>query len=189
MIYSALSLSKTPVSALIPQRMTPEAPGLNLDSPATTAMTNFERECPVTVSPERRIDEAVQDRIRTGVRALLVLEEGQVKGLITSYDIQGERPILFLQSHACHQDACAHRDVRVVDIMTPLAQMAALDRGALLAARVGDLVKKLQVHDCTHLLVLEAQSGGATRVCGLISRVCLGRQVGVPLDMASSRVT
>ena len=127
MIYSALSLSKTPASALIPQRMAPEAPGLNLNSPATAAMTDFERECPVTVSPERRIDDALQDMIRTGVRALLVLEDGQVEGLITSYDIQGERPILFLQSPACHQDTCAHRDVRVGDIMTPLAKMAALD--------------------------------------------------------------
>jgi len=57
----SLSLWKTPASALIPQRMAPEAPGLNLDSPATTAMTNFERECPVTISPERRIDDALQD--------------------------------------------------------------------------------------------------------------------------------
>ncbi|MEO7245817.1 MAG: CBS domain-containing protein [Rubrivivax sp.] len=189
MIYTALSLSETPTSASIAQRMAPEAPGLNLDSPSIAAMTNFAHECPITVSPERRIDDPLQDMIRTGVRALLVLEEGQVNGLITSYDIQGERPILSLQSPACHQDACAHRDVRVVDIMTPLAQMLALDRSALLVARVGDLVKTFQAHDCTQLLVLEARSGGAPRPCGLISTEWLTRQVGVPLDMASSQVT
>ena len=92
MRYTALPLCSTRASAVIPQRTAPAAPGLNMDSPAVAAMTNFAHDCPVTVSPERPIDDALQDMIRAGIRALLVLEEGHVKGLITSYDIPGERP-------------------------------------------------------------------------------------------------
>jgi len=49
MRYTALPLCTTPASAVIPQRSAPAAPGLNLDSPAVAAMTNFAHECPVTV--------------------------------------------------------------------------------------------------------------------------------------------
>jgi CBS-domain-containing membrane protein len=57
---------------------------------------------------ERQIDESLQDMIRHGVRALLVTREDRVTGLITSYDIQGEKPLQFLQNsnYRRHQDIC-----------------------------------------------------------------------------------
>src|SRR5260370_26662020 len=96
MIYRPLAFSNTRSPAVIPQRATRDLPSLSLDDPAITAMTDFTQECPVTVSPERHIDDALKDMIRAGVRSLLVLEEGRVLGLITSFDIQRERPMLFL---------------------------------------------------------------------------------------------
>lgn len=188
MKYTPLPFCSTPASAVIPQRTAPTASGLNLDSPAVAAMTNFAHECPVTVSPLRHIDDAVQDMIRAGVRALLVLEEGQVQGLITSYDIQGDRPILFLQGPSCQHDTCTHRDVTVADIMTPLAQMATLDLNAVESAHLGHVVDTFRVNDCTHRPVLEAQPSGEPLVRGLISRQWLGRQLGASADMVSPRL-
>ena len=55
-------------------------------------VTDFLLEQPVTVPEERSIDDALREMIRGGVRALLVMRGEVVTGLITSYDIQVERP-------------------------------------------------------------------------------------------------
>lgn len=182
MTYTLLSLSKIPGPAILPQRTAPDASRLAPDEPATTAMTDFTRECPVTVSPDRHIEDALQDMMRAGVRALLVLDEGHTLGLITSNDIQGERPIVFLQSPACVQDRCEHHEVRVADIMTPVAQLPALDLRIVQSACIGDLVETLKTSDHTHVVVTETQHNGAHRLRGLISRSWLERQLGTVRD-------
>ena len=120
MSYRPLACSNTRPPAVVPRRAVPDLPALTTDEPDLATMADSARECPVAVSPDRHIDDALQDMLRAGVRALLVLEEGRVLDLITYYDIQGERPIQSLQSPACLHDSCLHRDVRVADIMTPL---------------------------------------------------------------------
>lgn len=72
-----------------PQRTATAASGLNLDSTAVAAMMNFALEWPAAVSLWRHIDDALQVVIRAGVCALLMLEEGQVRGLITPGNILG----------------------------------------------------------------------------------------------------
>ncbi len=152
-------------------------------------MTDFNRECPVVVSPDRRIDDARQDMIRNGVRALLVLEDESVRGLITVHDILGERPILFLQSSACLQDRCDHHEVRVADIMTPVEHLPMLDLPIVQSACVGDVVETFRTSDHTHLVVTEAQRDGTRRACGLISRTWLERQLGTAHDATSAQRT
>lgn len=78
MSYRKVPLSKMRGTVNIPQRAAPDGSDLALDSPATAALTDFTRECPVAVDPGRHIDDALRDMIRAGVRALLVLEEGRV---------------------------------------------------------------------------------------------------------------
>lgn len=187
MTYTLLSLSKILGPTMVPQRTAPDVSRLALDEPATAAMTDFTRECPVTVSPDRHIGEALQDMMRAGVRALLVLDEGRALGLITSDDIQGERPIVFLQSPACVQDRCEHHEVRVADIMTPVEQLPVLDLRIVQSACVGDLVETFKTSDHTHLVVTETQHNGAHRARGLISRSWLERQLGTARDAVSSK--
>ena len=69
---------------------------LELTDPAIHVVTDFVWEPPVTVREEITIDDALREMIRAGVRALLVVRDEVVTGLITSYDIQGERPLQFL---------------------------------------------------------------------------------------------
>lgn len=153
------------------------------------AMTDFNYQCPVVVSPDRRIDDAQQDMIRSGVRALLVLEAECVRGLITLQDMLGERPILFLQSSACLQDRCDHHEVRVADIMTPVEHLPMLDLPIVQSACVGDVVETFRTSDHTHLVVTEAQRDGTRRACGLISRTWLERQLGTAHDATSAQRT
>ena len=58
-----------------------------LTDPAVHVVTDFVLEQPVTVPEERCINEALREMIRAGVRALLVVRDELVTGLITSYDI------------------------------------------------------------------------------------------------------
>lgn len=178
-------ISNTCSSAVIPQRVVTRPSALSADEPAVAALTDFTRECPVAVSPDRHIDDALLDMIRAGVRALLVLDDGRLLGLITSYDIQGERPIQFLQSPACTQDTCLHRDVRVADIMTVLEQLPTLDLRAVQSARVGDLIETFKATEQTHLVVLASGPDGTQLVHGLISRTRLERQSGMIQGVAS----
>src|ERR1700721_3700707 len=83
--------------AVLPRRSVSDGQFLDPGDPAIYAITDFTREHPVTVDEERQIDDALHDMIHLGVRAMLVLREQRIVGLITSYDIQGERPLQFLQ--------------------------------------------------------------------------------------------
>ena len=64
--------------------------------PALHVVTDFVWEQPVTAPQDLSIDDALREMIRAEVRALLVVRDDQVTGLLTSYDIQGERPLQFL---------------------------------------------------------------------------------------------
>jgi CBS domain-containing protein len=161
-------------SGSLPRRSVADGQSLRPTDPATLAITDFTREHPVTVDAERQIDDALNDMIKLGVRALLVFKEQRIVGLITSYDIQGERPIQFLQS----SNYTHHRDIRVADIMTPWHALTALEWHALQMMCAGDLLHVLEDTGLTHLIVVEPdRKSGACVIRALVSRARLVRQL------------
>ena len=114
----------------LPRRSILDGNALEFADPAVYAITDFKRDYPMTVDVERQIDDALGDMIRLGVRALLVAKEQRLVGLVTSYDIQGERPILFLQS----SNYSRHEDIRVLHVMTPWDELMVIDWDQLEAA-------------------------------------------------------
>lgn len=171
-------------AAELPCRAPAALEHLDPDHPAIAAMTDFALDCPLTVSESRHIDDALQDMIHGGVRALFVLREGRVTGLITSYDIQGERPMQFLRSSACIHDTCLHRDIVVGDIMTPWNRLPTLAFEDVCGARIEDVAGVFRTTDLMHLVVAEAGPGGSTTVRGLFSRTRLEKQLGIPVRPA-----
>jgi len=159
---------------VLPRRSISDGQFLNDDDPAILAVTDFTREHPATVDEERQIDDALADMVRLGVRALLVVRDQRVVGLITSYDIQGERPLQFLQTSTYNH----HRDVSVGHIMTPWDELLAVDWERLKSARAGDLLAVLEDAGITHLLVVDSGvSGEAPIVRALVSKARLQRQL------------
>jgi CBS domain-containing protein len=147
---------------------------LSSTDPAILAVTDFTREHPMTIDPERQIDDALDDMIRMGVRALLAVNDQRIVGLITSYDIQGERPLQFLQSSTYSH----HRDIRVAHIMTPWHALTAINWETLQTMRAGDLLQLLEHAGLTHIIVMEADRAGASCVVrALVSRARLIRQL------------
>jgi CBS domain-containing protein len=161
-------------AGVLPRRSIADGQGLRSSDPAVLAVTDFTREHPGTIDPERQIDDALDDMIRMGVRALLVVKDQRIVGLITSYDIQGERPLQFLQSSTFSH----HRDIRVAHIMTPWHALTALNWETLQAMRAGDLLQVLEHAGLTHIIVVEADRAGASCVVrALVSRARLIRQL------------
>ena len=160
---------------VLPRRSILDGRSLERSDPAIYAITDFKRDYPMTVDAERQIDDALGDMIRLSVRALLVAKEQRLVGLVTSYDIQGERPMQFLQS----SNYSRHQDIRVVHVMTPWDELMALDWEHLEEARAGDLLMLFEQTNLTHLLVVEVdrKTSNAT-VRGLVSRARLLRQLG-----------
>ena len=174
MKHASLMSTRGIDNGVLPRRAAADEQLLKPTDPAIHAITDFTREHPATVDDERQIDDALADMVRIGVRALLVVRDQRVVGLITSYDIQGERPLQFLQ----HSNYTQHRDVRVSHIMTPWEKLLAVDWDALQSARAGELLQTLEEGGMTHMLVIETDmKTNAPIVRALISRARLTRQL------------
>ena len=159
---------------VLPRRSILDGQGLAPDDPAIYAVTDFKRDYPMTVEAERQIDDALTDMIRLGVRALLVAKDQRLVGLVTSYDIQGERPMQFLQS----SNYSRHQDIRVMDVMTPWDELFALDWESVESARAGELLAVFEQRNLTHLLVIEIDHKTShAEVRALASRSRLLRQL------------
>ncbi|KZC21576.1 hypothetical protein RHOFW104R3_20645 [Rhodanobacter denitrificans] len=154
--------------------------------PALMAMVDFHWVCPVTVEPEHKIDDALQNMIGARVRTLLVMAEAHMIGLITAYDIQGQKPLQFLRGSDCIHPKCRHEDIEVADIMTPLATLPMLRLEDVLRARIGDILETFRETHQTHLLVTDRHGGQATMVRGLISLTEIERRLGISTDHASA---
>ena len=142
--------------------------------PAATVMTDFTWDAPITVAADRLIDEALSDMIIAGVRALLVLRGEAVVGLITSYDIQGERPLQFLNTSGFTR----HSDIEVGHIMTPWLSVPTIDVPWVSSASVSDVVERLRRRGDSHLVVVEYAEQGGAFVRGMFSRTAVERQLG-----------
>jgi CBS-domain-containing membrane protein len=170
---STLRLSDAHATPARPLRPTAALHGVKLTDTAVNVMTDFACEHPITISEGRCIADALEDMIRFGVRALLVMRDDRVSGLITSYDIQGERPLKFLQSSTYTR----HDEVQVCHIMTPWDELPLLDWEDVRQARVADVLEVFRASAATHLVVLQMDPEEAWLVRGLLSRTRLDRQL------------
>jgi len=153
------------------------APVLPPTAPALEAMTDLATEAAHVVAPDRRIDEALHDMIAFGVRLLFVVDDHDVLGVITSYDITGERPIQFLQDPFRSGKPHRHVDVTVADIMTPVGEIRPLRLGWVAGATTADVAALFGSRPDTHLLVAEDEPGGGVVLRGIFSRTRLERQL------------
>lgn len=145
---------------------------IRMDDPALDVMTDFNYVPPLTVRPDVPIDNALDTMKVAGVRLLLVVDAAdQILGLITSYDIQGERPI-----ELASETRVARSEIRVAMIMTPRAEIDALPIETVRRVKVGHVVETLRQLERRHLLVVEG-SGASQRVRGLFSMSQIRKQL------------
>lgn len=182
------------IARVLPARDLPRRPGLppgslSIHDPASLAMTDFRHELALTINAGVQIDAALRDMIDLGIRALLVARGEELVGLITAYDIQGERSGQFLQNPGCDHSPCLRTDIHVGDIMTPWRDLEFLTAKAVEAATVGSLLDTMTSSGLTHLVVIEETAGNGVEVRGLISRTQVARLLGYPSLVSPESVT
>jgi CBS-domain-containing membrane protein len=177
-----LASSLKNVTDIVVRQPARDLPPLKLDDPAALAVVDFESNPAFTVHPHRLISGAMHDMMNFGVRSLLVVSEGgELLGLVTAYDIMGERPILYLQSHRCTLDFCTYADITVADIMTAVLDLSFLDIDDLVHTRVRDLVHLFESLSATHLLVV-TDYGAQSVVMGIVSATQVARQLAMAVE-------
>ena len=123
------------------------------------------------VTPDETIDEALQKMKVAGLRLAFVKEKGSDKllGIITSYDIMGEKPMRYLQSVGFSDRGVTHQDIRVRDIMELTKDWVVTEMHDIEKANVQNVLEALQKIGRTHLPVIEVKAGQAPRLRGLFS--------------------
>ena len=149
------------------------------DSPAVEAMTDFTRVSVVTIQADATIGAANASMIARGVRMLLVTAtDGQLEGLITARDIQGERPVQLSQ-----QRGVKPADLLVSDIMVKANDIDIVYFRDVVYARVADILDSMKVQGRQHVLVEDIDpASGEARVRGVFSATQIGRLLGVPVQ-------
>jgi CBS-domain-containing membrane protein len=174
------------------------SPGLALADPATDAtraspgdparsvMTDL-RLGPVSVTGVDTPIAAVLQTMRdAGVRFLFVLDpDRRLVGSVGAHDVQGEKPMQYLRATG---DGRTWHDVRVRDVMEPVAEWRVLDVRRVDRLAVADVVALLAEAGRRHLVVVENGTDGAQRVRGLFSASRIQQLLGVSFD-ATGRAT
>jgi CBS domain-containing protein len=183
----ATQLCRAP--AVVAPRRNLEESSLTGEDPALAVMVDFHRVGPVAVEPDRGIGEALQHMIDARLRTLLVLAKEHVTGLITAYDIQGQKPLQFLHGSDCIHPKCRHEDIVVADVMTVVAALPTLQWEDVRKARIGDVLETFRETRQTHFLVTERQHDERTEIRGLISQAEIERRLGISQLGASAART
>lgn len=151
---------------------------VNLDDPASRVMTDLTKISAITIRPEISIEIATQRMKQRGVRMLLVTDDkDDIIGLITSTDLQGEKPLQLVQQRGVH-----YRDITVRDLMTEHALLEVLSMDDVEKATVGQVVATLQASGRQHALVADRVPGTQDQALrGIFSAAQIARQLDIEI--------
>ena len=145
-------LGHSPITESISYLRPPETPErVDLNDPAADVMTDFTHVSPRTTVVETPIDVALEYMKTAGVRSLLVIDDADnVIGLVSSYDIQGEKPIKLIE-----QSRLPRSGITIGQVMTPKDELVFVDMLRVRSAQVGHVVASLRELELRYLLVAQ----------------------------------
>ena len=150
-------------------------------SPAVMVMTDFNRVKPFHIGASASLEDIHEKMVSAGVRLLFVHDDSQkMVGLLTSFDLLGEKPLLHIQTHGGTRN-----DIEARDIMTPISKLEGIELSKIQAVTVGDIIEVCRHSRRHHMLVIE-KNGDNTNIRGLISSSQVSRSLGVEIS-ASQR--
>lgn len=144
---------------------------VNLTDPAASVMTDFRVRSMFKLAPEETIDAALEKMKVAGLRIAFVFEKGSenVLGMITAYDIMGEKPMRYLQDIGLNDHHVTRKDIKVQDILDPVSTWVTANLRDVERATVQSVLIALQKSGRTHLPVVEPSDGPTPRLRGLFS--------------------
>ena len=157
------------------------------NDPAVAVMTDFRVVNPITIEPMVSIDVALNKMKTVGVRLLLVTDaQDHIAGVITSYDVQGEKPVKYAEEHSI-----SHDRINVAMLMAPLELIPAFDYDFVQQSLVRHVVATFAGLERPHALVIEFdKTSRRLSIRGMFSSTqiskLLGRGVYAPLHAGHS---
>lgn len=167
-----------------PQQQLPEH--VTENDPALHVMTDLSQVTAYTTELSTLLSKALEMMVKRGVRMLLVRDaDGQIVGLLTSRDIEGEKPQRILA-----KAGGAWEDLVVADIMTLKPKLEVLLMEDVLKARVGDIIATLRHVNRQHAMVLDREPRTSQpAVRGIFSLSQIGLQLGLDIDRSHHATT
>lgn len=149
-------------------------------APASVAMTDFRSAPIVTTNFDTSIDDSLNQMKLSGARFAFVLgPDRQLVGSVTSYDIQGEKPMQYMLSINCSETTCAWRDVQVENIMEPVDRWRVLDIAHVTRMTIAEVAALIAESGRRYVVVVESAADPACRqVRGLFSAARLQLLLG-----------
>ncbi|WP_299871386.1 hypothetical protein [uncultured Cocleimonas sp.] len=139
--------------------ISPDSDGKKLVSekdPAIKVMTDLKVVKPYSIESSASIEAINNKMIACGVRLLFVNDPmGDLAGLVTTTDINGKKPLLYVNQNGCSRD-----DITASDLMTPISRLEAIPIKEVLRSHVSDIVYALEHCRRNHMLVLESNQEG-----------------------------
>lgn len=177
-VYSPLRSHLLPSDTSFHQPVPPQPRRVTLEDDAIEVMTDFRRVRAITIPASASMEYASQRMRNNGIHLLLVTDDANViLGLITSTDIEGEKPLREIARRRVHRE-----EIIVRDIMTPRERLEVIDMAGVLRARVGHVVATLNAVGRQHAMVIDRDESGSSIVRGLFSVSQLNRQLGTTLE-------
>ena len=178
--YSDLTHNLLAAGTSILQSRTSENTAITLEDKAELVYTDFSYVRPFSINSTATLDQINDKMIACGVRLLFVVEtHGLLQGLATYTDLFGEKSVRYIQEHGGRRE-----EILAQDIMTPLAQLEALQKKDMLRVRVGDIVETLRVAGRQHMLVSDINEKGEQIVCGLFSSTHLEQVLDIKIELS-----
>jgi CBS domain-containing protein len=147
---------------------------------ALAVATDLDERPLVCVDAAQPVDSALTTMRDAGVRSAFVFDrDGALAGLVTAADIQGDKVLRRLHELGCTLHSCTRDDVKVADVMEPLARWQVVEWRVLAAGTVADVVRLLRASGRTHVPVLDRSADGGERLRGLISAAEVTRRSGL----------
>lgn len=167
-----------------PKQELPER--VKLSDPAVDSMTDLRQVTLQLVSPTTPLKMVRERMIKGGFRMLLVAEpDGTVRGLITSRDLEGDKPLKIQEKTGTRLE-----DLLVRDIMTLKGKLEVLSMADVLRAKVGDIVVTLREIGRQHAMVMDTdQDTDKPAIRGIFSLSQIGRQLGLSIDPSQKATT
>jgi hypothetical protein len=160
------------------QPVLPAPARVTLEDAAVDVMTDFRRVRAITVPETVSMDYASERMRANRVHLLLVTDErNTIVGVITSTDIQGERPLVQMRKLAMRRE-----ELCVAHIMTPSERIEVIEMADVSAARVGHVVATLKAVGRKHAMVVDRDGSGQRIVRGLFAASQIGFQLGETFD-------
>jgi hypothetical protein len=150
----------------------------SLTDPAMKHLTDLRRGACVKVDPRDAIAPTLHVMQRAGVHMAFVSGvRGELVGLVTANDLQGERPMLRAMS-----DHVSVEELTLEQLMSPLSQWQVVDAWQVEHCRLGNVAATMRRHGLPYLLVVERKEQ-TTEVLGMFSARRLEQTLGIDLGM------